>query len=50
MEQALVGTPVADVNNPIEVVRVVRSFDPCLACAIHIMTPDKKVLHQFQIN
>jgi len=35
MEQALVGTPVADPENPIEAVRVVRSFDPCLACAVH---------------
>ncbi len=35
MEQALVGTPVADADNPIEAVRVVRSFDPCLACAVH---------------
>ena len=43
IEQALIGTPVADVNNPIELVRVVRSFDPCLACAIHLITPDRKV-------
>ena len=35
VEQALVGTPVADANNPIEVARVIRSFDPCLACAVH---------------
>ncbi len=32
---AMVGTPVADPSNPIEVARVVRSFDPCLACAVH---------------
>jgi len=50
MEEALLGTPVADTKNPIEVVRVVRSFDPCLACAVHIMTQDKKVLSQLQIN
>jgi len=50
LEQALIGTPVADTANPIEIVRVVRSFDPCLACAIHIMTPDKKVISQFQIS
>ncbi len=50
MEQALIGTPVKDISNPIEVVRVIRSFDPCLACAIHIMTPDKKVISQFKIN
>jgi len=35
IEQALVGTPVADEQNPIEVTRVVRSFDPCIACAVH---------------
>lgn len=35
LEQALVGTPVADANNPIEVARVIRSFDPCIACAVH---------------
>jgi hydrogenase large subunit len=37
MEQALMGTKVSDPDNPIELVRVVRSFDPCLACAIHLI-------------
>jgi ferredoxin hydrogenase large subunit/hydrogenase large subunit len=35
MELALVGTPVADAKTPIEVARVIRSFDPCIACAVH---------------
>jgi Ni,Fe-hydrogenase I large subunit len=35
LEQALVGTPVADAANPVEAARVVRSFDPCIACAVH---------------
>lgn len=35
MEQALENTPVADPENPVEAARVVRSFDPCLACAVH---------------
>ncbi|CAN2041786.1 Periplasmic (NiFeSe) hydrogenase large subunit [Candidatus Magnetomoraceae bacterium gMMP-15] len=35
VELALVGTPIADKNNPIEATRVVRSFDPCIACAVH---------------
>lgn len=35
IEQALIGTPVADEKNPVEAVRVVRSFDPCIACAVH---------------
>jgi len=35
VEKALEGTPVTDPENPIEAVRVVRSFDPCIACAVH---------------
>jgi Ni,Fe-hydrogenase I large subunit len=35
MEQSLVGTPIASDTSPIEAVRVVRSFDPCLSCAVH---------------
>jgi len=35
VEQALIGVPVQDSKNPIEAVRVVRSFDPCIACAVH---------------
>lgn len=35
VEQAVTGIAVADPANPMEVVRVVRSFDPCLACAVH---------------
>jgi ferredoxin hydrogenase large subunit/hydrogenase large subunit len=35
VETALKGTPVQNSKNPIEAMRVVRSFDPCLACAVH---------------
>jgi len=35
VEQALAGTPIKDSGNPIEAARVVRSFDPCIACAVH---------------
>lgn len=35
IEQALVGVPVADAGQPIEVMRVIHSFDPCLACTVH---------------
>lgn len=38
MEQALLGLPI-DPNNPVNLVRVIRSFDPCLACAVHLITP-----------
>ncbi len=34
-EASLMGNPVADTEKPLEVLRTVHSFDPCLACAIH---------------
>ncbi|MBA3053193.1 MAG: nickel-dependent hydrogenase large subunit [Candidatus Omnitrophica bacterium] len=37
IEKALEGCPVADTDNPVEPLRVVRSFDPCLACAVHLI-------------
>jgi len=40
MEQALIGTRVSDATQPIEVLRVVHSFDPCLSCAVHVMRPN----------
>jgi len=38
IEQALIGTPVANPAEPIEVLRVVHSFDPCLACSVHTLS------------
>ena len=42
LEQALIGTPVKDPDNPFELVRIVRSFDPCLACSIHAVNAKGK--------
>lgn len=39
-EEALVGTPIADAENPLEIVRIIRSFDPCIACAVHVIKPN----------
>lgn len=44
IEEALVGAPVDDVNNPFAVARIVRSFDPCIACAVHLVTPRGRLL------
>ena len=35
-EAALIGTPVYDTNLPLEILRTIHSFDPCLACAVHL--------------
>jgi hydrogenase large subunit len=42
IEQALIKTPVQNPDEPIEVVRVIHSFDPCLSCAVHVMRPAEK--------
>ena len=36
-EASLIGTPIANPEQPLEVLRTVHSFDPCLACAIHVV-------------
>lgn len=38
-EEALIGTPVADPTRPVEILRTVHSFDPCMACAVHVYDP-----------
>ncbi len=38
-EAALLDTPMAVADQPLEILRTIHSFDPCLACAIHMMTP-----------
>jgi [NiFe] hydrogenase large subunit/hydrogenase large subunit len=36
-ESALLGTPVADPDQPVEILRTVHSFDPCMACGVHVL-------------
>ncbi len=43
IEEALIGIPIANETEPIEVVRVIHSFDPCLSCAVHVIRPKGKV-------
>ncbi len=39
-EAALLDTPLADPHRPLEILRTIHSFDPCLACSTHVMSPD----------
>ena len=41
-EASLIGTPIAIPDKPLEVLRTVHSFDPCLACAIHMVDKENK--------
>ncbi len=46
IEKALIGTSIKDTENPVEIGRIVRSFDPCVSCATHLITPkgNKKII------
>ncbi len=48
-EAALIGTPVADPERPVEILRVVHSFDPCMACAVHVVDANRKELTRIQV-
>jgi len=37
VERALIGVRVANEEAPVEILRTVRSFDPCVACAVHLV-------------
>jgi Ni,Fe-hydrogenase I large subunit len=49
-EQSLIGAPVPDVDNPINVVRIIRSFDPCLACGIHLIDPETNDIKVYKVT
>ena len=39
-EASLMNTPLAKGDQPLEILRTLHSFDPCLACSTHVMSPD----------
>jgi hydrogenase large subunit len=45
-EESLIGTPVAKLDQPVEIIRTIHSFDPCLACAVHLYDPQGRHLNQ----
>ena len=49
-EESLIGCPVPDPDNPINVVRIIRSFDPCLACAIHLIDPETNDIKVYKVT
>ena len=45
-ESALIGTPVKNPEQPLEILRTIHSFDPCLACAVHVYDEKGRYVHQ----
>ncbi len=48
-EEALIGTPVADPAKPVEILRTIHSFDPCMSCAVHVLDADRRELTRIRI-
>ncbi len=49
VEEALVDTPIADPKRPIEILRTVHSFDPCVACGVHVIDAKTNETYSFKI-
>ena len=49
-EAALLKTPVADPERPVEILRTVHSFDPCLACSVHVTDARGRHLQEVQVR
>jgi hydrogenase large subunit len=48
-EASLLETPMANAEQPLEILRTIHSFDPCIACAVHLYDPDGKHLNQISV-
>jgi len=48
-EEAIVGLHLADSSQPLEVIRAVHSFDPCLACAVHVIDAQGRNLANYRV-
>lgn len=49
-EAALLGTHLADPARPLEILRTIHSFDPCLACATHVLSPEGEELVRVSVQ
>ncbi|WP_434937771.1 nickel-dependent hydrogenase large subunit [Shewanella sp. HL-SH8] len=49
-EASLIGLTLEDPTKPLEVIRIIHSFDPCMACSVHVMDYKKQTLGQFKID
>ena len=48
-EAALMDTPVADPEKPVEILRTIHSFDPCMACAVHLYDEEGQHINRIQV-
>ena len=48
-EESLIGTKLAKADQPLEILRTIHSFDPCMACAVHIIDPKTNRIREFKV-
>jgi Ni,Fe-hydrogenase I large subunit len=49
-EAALIGTPIADPEKPLEILRTIHSFDPCMACGVHVLDTQGREIAHVRLN
>ena len=49
-EESLVGLKIADLSQPLEIIRIIHSFDPCIACAVHVMDTKGNELSDYKVD
>ena len=49
-EESLIGLPIADLSQPLEIIRVIHSFDPCIACAVHVLDTKGNEMGSYKID
>lgn len=49
-ESSLVGVKVKDISQPLEIIRIIHSFDPCIACAVHMLDTKGNYLGEYKVD
>ncbi len=49
-EADLVGLKIADITQPLEIIRIIHSYDPCIACAVHVMDTQGNKLSEYKVD
>jgi len=49
-EESLIGLKITDLSQPLEIVRIIHSYDPCLACAVHVMDTKGNEMSSYKVN
>jgi len=49
-EESLIGLKIADLSQPLEIIRIIHSYDPCIACAVHVMDTKGNEMSNYKVN